>query len=154
MPSSTSASRPLARCSGPTGSPTVITPTADRIALAAFFHDVGIWTDRTFDYLAPSEAAARRYLLDVGRDGQADEIGEMIRLHHKLTPAPAGLVEAFRRADLADLSLGLIRSGLPRTFVREVRSAFPNAGFHRRLLALGAARLRSHPLHPLPMLRW
>lgn len=68
--------------------------------------------------------------------------------------ALAALVDAFRRADLVDVSLGLMRSGLPRSFVRDVRRAFPNAGFHRRLLALGAQRARSHPLSPLPMLRW
>jgi hypothetical protein len=32
--------------------------------------------------------------------------------------------------------------------------AWPNAGFHRRLAQLAFERLRSHPLSPLPMLRW
>jgi len=60
----------------------------------------------------------------------------MIRLHHKLTrcvEGPDSLPEAFRRADLVDLSLGTIRFGLPRSFVRGVRDAFPNAGFHASL---------------------
>ena len=26
----------------------------EKIAIAAAFHDLGIWTDQTFDYLAPS----------------------------------------------------------------------------------------------------
>jgi hypothetical protein len=31
----------------------------ERIALAAAFHDLGIWTDGTFDYLEPSVRLAR-----------------------------------------------------------------------------------------------
>jgi HD superfamily phosphodiesterase len=31
----------------------------EKIAAAAVFHDLGIWTDRTFDYIAPSIALAR-----------------------------------------------------------------------------------------------
>ena len=32
----------------------------EKIAIAAVFHDLGIWTSKTFDYIAPSEALARR----------------------------------------------------------------------------------------------
>ena len=31
----------------------------DKIAVAAVFHDLGIWTNNTFDYIAPSVAIAR-----------------------------------------------------------------------------------------------
>ena len=30
----------------------------EKIAVAAVFHDLGIWTNRTFDYIAPSVALA------------------------------------------------------------------------------------------------
>jgi hypothetical protein len=80
-----------------------------------------------------------------------------IHWHHKLTRAPhdAGrLTEAFRRADLVDLSLGRIRFGLPRPYVAQVRGAFPNAGFHRALAVISLRWLVAHPLRPLPMVRW
>ena len=32
----------------------------EKIAIAAAFHDLGIWTDRTFDYLEPSVRLATR----------------------------------------------------------------------------------------------
>ena len=33
-----------------------------KIAVAAVFHDIGIWSNKTFDYLEPSVALAREYL--------------------------------------------------------------------------------------------
>jgi HD superfamily phosphodiesterase len=34
----------------------------EKIAVAAVFHDLAIWTDDTFDYIAPSVAIAGEYL--------------------------------------------------------------------------------------------
>ena len=34
----------------------------EKIAVAAVFHDLGIWTNQTFDYIAPSVALAREHL--------------------------------------------------------------------------------------------
>ena len=34
----------------------------EKIAAAAVFHDLGIWTNHTFDYIAPSVALARQHL--------------------------------------------------------------------------------------------
>jgi hypothetical protein len=129
----------------------------EKIAIAAHYHDLGIWTDGTFDYLAPSTARALAYLTATGRDEWSAEISHMIMEHHKMTQHRAKngrLVELFRRADWIDVTLGLRRYGLERSMVSEIRTVFPNAGFHRRLLALGGRRLRTHPLSPLPMLRW
>lgn len=130
---------------------------ADTTAIAAAFHDLGIWSDHTFDYLEPSVQRMEAYLDAHGRQEPRQVLGDLIRWHHKLTPCGPELgahVEAFRRADLVDLSLGGIRFGIPRTFVREVRQAFPNAGFHRCLVRVSTSWLLSHPLRPLPMMRW
>lgn len=127
-----------------------------KMAIAAAFHDLGIWTDKTFDYLPPSERLARAYLDQKGNTEWAPEIGSMIQEHHKIRqyqPDPSGLIEAFRRADLIDVSRGVISFGLPRELLREIFSAFPNAGFHKCLGQLAIKRLLSHPLSPLPMLR-
>jgi HD superfamily phosphodiesterase len=34
----------------------------EKIAVAAVFHDLGIWTNHTFDYIAPSVTLAREHL--------------------------------------------------------------------------------------------
>src|SRR5262245_39006185 len=82
----------------------------EKIAVAAVFHDLGIWTNVTFDYIPPSVALARAYLAARGREDWIAEIEGMISDHHKITTSTAGphsLVEAFRRADWIDVTHGL-----------------------------------------------
>jgi hypothetical protein len=129
----------------------------EKIAVAAAFHDLGIWTDGTFDYLQPSARLAIAHLTNAGRDSWIPEVTGMILEHHKVTRYQRGthsLVEPFRRADWVDVSLGCLRFGVSRALVRELFSIWPSAGFHRRLAELSWRRLRTHPLHPLPMLRF
>jgi hypothetical protein len=128
----------------------------EKIAIAAVFHDLGIWTNSTFDYIAPSVALARDYLVDGAREDWTAEIEAMIADHHKITAStaePDSLIEAFRRADWIDVTCGLRRFGMPRPFVARLFAAWPSAGFHCRLVTLTLNRLRSHPLTPLPMVR-
>ena len=130
---------------------------AQKIAITAAFHDSGIWTNHTWDYLAPSAQNAASYLQKTGQSGWVNEICEAITQHHKITPYRGGshaLIDAFRRADTTDLSLGLLRFGLPKHFVRQVRQTFPNAGFHKTLLRLSRTALRKTPTNPMPMLKW
>jgi hypothetical protein len=130
----------------------------DALAIASAFHDLGIWSDDTFDYLPPSIARARDYLRDRGADADADLVVELIQHHHRLRRVRDGLepalVEAFRVADLVDVTAGLYRAGLPRSFLRELDAAFPNAGFQRVLLRAAGSWCRRHPLRPLPMLEF
>lgn len=126
-----------------------------KMAIAAAFHDLGIWTHGTFDYLPPSEELAAAYLADAGKSAWTDEVVAMVREHHRIRRYSGGtLVEAFRKADWLDVTQGLLSFGLPRTFRREVFAAYPNAGFHKRLLQLGGKRLLTHPWNPMPMMRW
>ena len=129
----------------------------EKIAVAAVFHDLGIWTNNTFDYIAPSIAIARKHLTARGMADWIPEIEAMIVDHHKVTMSranPQVLVESFRRADWIDVSRGLRRFGLPRTFIAAVAAAWPDAGFHRRLVELTIDRWSKHPLNPLPMVKW
>lgn len=129
----------------------------EAVAVAAAFHDLGIWTDATFDYLAPSVRLAADHLARTGGEALLPEVTALIVEHHKLRAyrgPHAANVERFRRADLVDLSLGTIRFGLAPEFVGAVRAAFPNAGFHARLLQLTARQLLRTPWRPLPMMRW
>ena len=49
-------------------------------------------------------------------------------------------MEAFRRADLVDVSQGLVRGGLPRPYVREVRAAFDVGNFFKKVVPLAVAK--------------
>jgi hypothetical protein len=127
------------------------------ILIASAFHDLGIWTAHTFDYLDPSSQLAHVYLKARGLEPLWPEVELIVQQHHKLrayTGPFEDSVEAFRRADLVDLSLGLIRAGIKPKFIQAVRAQFPNAHFHARLVAFTGQQFLRTPLNPLPMLRW
>lgn len=128
----------------------------EKIEIAACFHDIGIWTAGSLDYLPPSAAEAARYLQAQGREAWVAEVTEMIEMHHAVESRAGSafpLVDKFRRADIADFSLGLVPMGISRALIARVKAALPNAGFHRRLLQLGVRWFLRHPLDPLPMFR-
>jgi hypothetical protein len=126
-----------------------------KIAIAAAFHDMGIWTDGTFDYLQPSIRLAGAHLSNSGRAEWTPEITAMILQHHKISAwrgDPSWLVEPFRRADWIDVTR-LRTFGLSRKLLREILSMWPSAGFHKKLVQLELKRLQTHPWSPLPMVR-
>jgi hypothetical protein len=128
----------------------------EKIAIAAAFHDLGIWTDGTWDYLPPSIRRAGQYLAATGRSAWTPEISTMILEHHKVTRYRGGaglLVETFRRADWVDVTWGVVRFGLDRTYLRSLHERWPALGFHAMLLRRTLQRWKRHPLSPLPMFR-
>ena len=128
-----------------------------KLIIAGAFHDIGIWSDGTVDYLPPSVAQAKLYLTANGLAGWISEIELMIDLHHKVRPYRGGesaLVEIFRRADLADFSLGVMKGGVPAATVRAAKAAYPNAGFHKRLMQLAGGWFGRHPVSPPPVMKW
>ena len=128
----------------------------EKIQIAACFHDIGIWTAGTLDYLGPSETDAAAYLRARGKEEWVAEVVEMIEMHHGIRSRAGSsfpLVETFRRADIADFSLGIIPMGISTELIAQLKSEFPNAGFHKRLMKLGSKWLVRHPLNPLPMFR-
>jgi hypothetical protein len=127
------------------------------VLVAAPFHDLGIWTHSTFDYIAPSVRLAKAHLVEHELESLTSEVELLITEHHKLLPYDgpfAKTVENYRKADWIDVSLGLVNFGLPRGFVRSVKAAFPDGGFHRRLVELAGLRLLRSPSSPLPMVHW
>jgi hypothetical protein len=128
-----------------------------KLAVAAAFHDLGLWSDRTVDYLPPSSARASAWLQSRQLDDWTGEICLIIDNHHKLRACSDDrwpLVEIFRRADLVDFSLHIIRFGIDRGVLRQLRRQFPNAGFHGFLAKTAAGWFLRHPLSPPPFLRW
>ena len=129
----------------------------EKICIAVGFHDLGIWSNQTVDYLQPSIHHAKGYLEQQGQEAWLAEISLMINFHHKLLPYSNPnfpLVELFRQADLVDVSLGMVPFGLHKDRVTAIRKHFPNAGFHKRLGQLTWERFREKPWSPLPMMKW
>ncbi len=126
----------------------------DKLQIAAAFHDLGIWTASTFDYIEPSVELAVGWLEKSGCSAWADDVVAAIRDHHKVLRSEVPLAEVFRKADWMDVTFGLVRHGLPGQTLRSAYRLFPDAGFHRMLMRLFVVNLRRRPLHPLPMLRW
>lgn len=126
------------------------------LEVAGFFHDLDFILRGNARYLEPSAEAARAYLDETNRTELGPLVTELIVWHHKLTRYKGefgDVVEHFRRADLVDLSLGLIRGGVDGGFIRDVKAAFPNAGFHKVLLSTLIPYALTHPFNPMPMVR-
>lgn len=127
-----------------------------KYAIAAVFHDIGIWTDHTIDYLQPSIQRATEYLALTGQQQWIDEVSGMINWHHKLSSykgVNAQIINVFRTADWIDVSIGLLNFGLDKKQLKEQRKAFPNLGFHAFLLRATARNFIRHPFNPMPMFR-
>jgi hypothetical protein len=129
----------------------------EKIIIAGCLHDLGIWVNGTLDYLSPSVSLVKEYLKQNNLEQWTPEIKLMIDMHHKIRKyqdVRYPLVEVFRRGDLVDFSLGVVKWGLPRTYIKSVKDQFPNAGFHKRLVLLAKGWFARHPLSPLPFMKW
>lgn len=129
----------------------------EKIIIAGAFHDIGIWIEDTLDYLPPSIPPAREYLKKRGLETWSTEIELMINEHHKLreykdTNYP--LVELFRKGDLVDFSLGMIRFRLSKNDIKILKTKIPNAGFHKSLAKRATKWFLKHPFNPAPMMKW
>ena len=78
----------------------------------------------------------------------------MIDLHHRVRKHTAPLVDIFRKGDLVDFSLGIVKCGVPAAFIRTVKEQFPNEGFHKQLVRRAGRWICRHPLNPVPVLKW
>ncbi|POY38417.1 phosphohydrolase [Solitalea longa] len=128
----------------------------DKYAIAAVFHDLGIWTHHTFDYLHPSVALANEYLLRINRVDWQEEITLMIDMHHKInryTGHYENTVETFRQADWIDVTQGALHFNLSKAVINEIKALFPNLGFHAFLLKQSSLNFLKHPFNPLPMFK-
>lgn len=115
-------------------------------AVALAYHDVGLWTDLDLNYLEPSK---HRLEKAVGGSYSAQEIKVMdaiIMEHHKVleyrsdafSDAENALINAVRKADWADATMGLIRYGLPAGLLEVAYDKIPEAGFHAMLAGMDA----------------
>jgi len=128
-------------------------PVPDFAALAWAAHDLGIWTAGTFDYLTPSADLAAQHADEFGI-ADIDRLQTLITEHHRLRRTDDRVTETFRRADLVDVSHGLLRNTIGRSDVHAVVAELPYRGFHAFLAKGLAGYAARHPSRPLPMMRW
>ena len=127
----------------------------DTLAVAAAFHDIGIWTTGTMDYLEPSAKLAGEYIKAKRPKVAAKTVEQIILNHHKITTYKNNtLVEAFRKADLVDLSLGIISHGISHREILDIYHQFPEENFHVFIMKEVALHSLKNPFKPLPIFKW
>jgi hypothetical protein len=117
----------------------------------ALLHDAGLY---------PGAASAATYVVD-GRHlleravaplewppERVTLAGEAVERHHDLRPqwSHGNEVELIRRADLVDVSGGLVRFGLDRAWLGQLGSRLPRTGLVREISRLVGGALRTRPL--------
>lgn len=127
----------------------------DKVAIAAAFHDLCVFDG--LDYLEPSIEEAATYLRETGREQWDREVALMIAFHHRVRAyrgQHAGLVEAFRRADWNEFTMGVVRGGIPRGVRNAADAELPVTDFvPKAILRLALAWLLRHPRRPAPVFR-
>jgi len=127
----------------------------DKYAIAAAFHDIGIWT-HSFDYLKPSIKLASAHLTDNNQENWIEEISLMINYHHKMSVYKLKhqqTVETFRKADWIDVTYGFKKHTISSSDFKAVQKEFPNKGFHLFLVKQSLKYFLKHPFNPLPMFK-
>lgn len=133
------------------------------VAIALAHHDAALWTEKKLDYLEPSAAH-----LDAKKDEYTDEdiaiMKDIIMYHHKVTDFKSSrsreadaLVNAVRKADWADASMGFVRFGLPAVLLEAAYDNIPESGFHMVLIDFPpklSPDSRIGQLDVLKILRW
>uniref|UniRef100_A0A7R9V3G7 HD domain-containing protein n=1 Tax=Chlamydomonas euryale TaxID=1486919 RepID=A0A7R9V3G7_9CHLO len=135
------------------------------IELALAYHDLGLWTDD--DSLAYIEPSLKRAGEAASAEGWSEEAIQLVKnivyWHHKVTAFEgphADAVNAVRRADTVDFSMGIINHGMPWTHILNVydgikekdtdvviQEGLPSAGFHKMLMYLPLKRYGWKQLH-------
>jgi hypothetical protein len=129
---------------------------SQKLQIAAAFHDIALWTHDRVDYLVPSYQDCHKYLASQALEHWGQEIQIIIDMHHLLSTYQGPferLTEVFRKADLVDFSFGLVKNGVDKAFIKQVKNGLPNAGFHKTLLRFTFKQLGRNPFKPMPMLR-
>ncbi len=113
----------------------------EHIAFALVFHDVGMWTDHNLAYLEPSQSIAEEARARDMAHLDAALVRNIIHWHHKMTRYSGPdekIVEAARKADWIDASLGIISNGVSKSEIRRVNSDVPVLGFPNVLMRLAS----------------
>lgn len=126
-----------------------------KLAIIAAFHDLDIWIGGNMDYLPGSVSLANKYLKANKLAFLPDEIAFIIDNHHKIRKIKGNIeAEAFRKADLIDLTSGLIKYNIPKSLIVEAERQFPRLNFTAKITKKALKHALKNPLRPFPMLRF
>ena len=126
-----------------------------KLAICAAFHDLDIWGGDNMDYLKGSIDLAQEYLVHKDFALVPEEVSYIINNHHKLRKIKGNIeAEAFRKADLIDLTAGHVHFNIPHSLVQGLEKQFPRAGFTQVILKKTIQHAFKNPLNPFPMTRW
>jgi hypothetical protein len=124
----------------------------DVISVALAFHDLGTWTDVELDY---RNASAAQMEYRVRREGVWDEdtirtMRQIILGHHEINEYTGGetdvindIVNAVRKADWVDSTMGVIRYDMPAPLLEAAYHTNPDLHFHRRALQVSLGKFWS-----------
>jgi hypothetical protein len=121
------------------------------LLVAALLHDIGIYDSVTSGGVYVAEGAELTSEL-TRRHGWDEErvrlCADAVERHHELrSQSDRGAeVEMIRRADLVDVSGGLVRFGLSREWLRDLSRSVPRDGLYGELGRLVGHVLRHRPL--------
>ncbi len=128
------------------------------LTVAAILHDIGLYPSVSTGGVYTRDGAdlARRMLPRYGWTSEriercADAIDRHHELRSQLDRGPE--VEALRRADLVDVSGGLIRFGVSRSWMRVLNASVPRDGLAGELRREVGRALRERPA-TLPRIFW
>jgi hypothetical protein len=126
-----------------------------KLAIAAAFHDLDIWVGGNMNYLPGSTQLAKDYLKANELNYLPDEMAFIINNHHKLRKVKGNIeAEAFRKADLIDLTSGLVKYNIPKSLIVEAERKFPRLKFTSMITGKLIKHVIKHPLKPFPMVRF
>ncbi len=125
-----------------------------KLAIASAFHDLDIWIAKTMDYLPGSVRLSSDYIRAYKLGFLPDELAFIINNHHKLRKIKGNIeAEAFRKADLIDLTSGWIKYNIPKSLILEAERVFPRHNFTGLITKKALQYAFKNPLRPLPMIR-
>ncbi|MDX6671406.1 MAG: uncharacterized protein QOI91_1769 [Solirubrobacteraceae bacterium] len=117
---------------------------------AALLHDAGLYpgAETKAAYVTDGRVLAERVLAPFAWPAERlTRCGDAVERHHELRSQAArgAEVELLRRADRIEVSQGLIREGLDRAVIRDIRRRIPTKGFVPEILRLLGRAARRRP---------
>eukprot|EP00535_Pseudo-nitzschia_heimii_P005352 CAMPEP_0197181668 /NCGR_PEP_ID=MMETSP1423-20130617/5888_1 /TAXON_ID=476441 /ORGANISM="Pseudo-nitzschia heimii, Strain UNC1101" /LENGTH=199 /DNA_ID=CAMNT_0042631961 /DNA_START=154 /DNA_END=753 /DNA_ORIENTATION=+ len=115
----------------------------DLAATAIAYHRIGLWTDKSVNYLDSSKDKLEVALGDSFRAEKLSIMSEIILQQHKMrdftsmgNEAENSLINAVRKASWADTTMGLIRFDLPASLLETAYNELEGDNFHAVILGL------------------